>query len=95
MPELRYHPQVKKDLKRIEPQLLNKIRDEYLPVIKENPTIGNALRGYLQGILSYHFKFQKVQYRIAYVYSEKDQIITVLMIGKRENFYTVLSRRVS
>lgn len=95
MPELRYHPQVKKDLKRIEAQLLNKIRDEYLPVIKENPTRGNALRGYLHGIRSYHFKFQKVQYRIAYVYSEKDQIITVLMIGKRENFYTVLSKRVS
>jgi mRNA-degrading endonuclease RelE of RelBE toxin-antitoxin system len=42
MSELRYHPKVKKELKRIQPQLLKKIRDEYLAVIKENPTIGNS-----------------------------------------------------
>lgn len=95
MPELRYHPKVKKDVKHIEPQLFNKIRNEYLPDIKDNPNTGKALRGYLHGILSYHFKFQKVQYRIAYMYSKKDEIVTILMIGKRENFYTVLSRRVS
>lgn len=95
MTEIRFHPRVKKDLKQIDTKLLSKIRDDYLTQIQENPNTGKPLKGALHDIFSYHFKFKNVHYRIAYMYSPKDHIVTILMIGKRENFYTVLSRRIS
>ncbi|MEW5817824.1 MAG: type II toxin-antitoxin system RelE/ParE family toxin [Spirochaetota bacterium] len=95
MTELRYHPRVKRDLKQLDPLLRNEIRDELLPSIQKNPQIGISLKGQLKGILSYHFKYQNIQYRIAYLYSQHADTITILMIGKRENFYAVLTRRLS
>ena len=95
MTELRYHPRVKRDLKQLESGLYSKLRDEYLPNLQKNPQTGKSLKGQLQDIRSYHFKFKNVQYRIAYLYSKANNTIAVLMIGKRENFYSVLSRRIS
>ena len=55
---------------------------------------GKELTGPLSGIRSFHFKVGKVHYRVAYVLEEKDFIINVLMIAKRESFYKILSKRI-
>jgi addiction module RelE/StbE family toxin len=90
----RYHPAVKKDLRKIDRDAREKIKDVWLPRLLSEPHEGKELTGPLSGIRSYHFKVGKVQYRIAYVLEENDFIINVLMIAKRESFYQILSKRI-
>lgn len=90
----RYHPAVKKDLRKIDRDAREKIKDVWLPKLLSEPHEGKELTGPLSGIRSYHFKVGKVQYRIAYVLEENDFIINVLMIAKRESFYQILSKRI-
>jgi len=90
----RYHPAVKKDLRKIDRDAREKIKNVWLPKLLSEPHEGKELTGSLSGIRSYHFKVGKVQYRIAYVLEENDFIINVLMIAKRESFYQILSKRI-
>jgi len=92
--EERYHPAVKKDLRKIDRGAREKIKDVWLPKLLSDPHEGKELTGPLSGIRSYHFKVENVQYRIAYVLEENDLIINVLMIAKRESFYQILSKRI-
>lgn len=89
-----YHPKVKKDLRKIDPPIREKIRSEHIPKILTNPEIGEELVGDLKGSRSYHFTVSKQQYRIAYIVDEKANVIFVQMIGKRGDFYTLLKRRI-
>lgn len=88
-----YHPQVKKDIKRLDKQVVDKIHDVCIPEIVNNPQSGSPLTGNLSGVRSYHFGCNGVQYRIAYLVN--DQIVTILFlaISKRENFYELLKNR--
>lgn len=89
-----YHPQVKKDLKKFDEQLRQEIERIHIPAILEHPELGEELTGDLNGIMAYHFNHQKLSCRIAYVVDDAQGIIFFMMIGKRENFYTILKRRV-
>ncbi len=89
-----YHPKIKKDLKKIDPPIKKKIKDEHIPLILSNPTIGESLVGDLQGVHSYHFKEAGQQYRIAYIVDEVEQTVFIQMIAKRGDFYTLLKKRV-
>lgn len=88
-----YHPQVKKDLKKIDKSFKLEIKDFHIPKIPKDPYIGDELTGDLAGIRSYHFKKDRVQYRISYIIDETKEIVNILMIGKRESFYDILRRR--
>ena len=88
-----YHPQVKKDLKKIDKSFQLEIKDFHIPKILKAPYIGDELTGDLAGIRSYHFKKDRVQYRISYIIDETKEIVNILMIGKRESFYDILRRR--
>jgi addiction module RelE/StbE family toxin len=88
-----YHPKVKKDLKKLDKRLRHEIETVHTPAILEHPEQGDELVGDLSGMRAYHFNYQKQTYRIAYVVDEKVSIIFVMMIGKREHFYTILKRR--
>jgi len=90
----KYHPRVKKDLKKFSQRLRNEIKSKRIPAILVNPEIGKLLMGDLAGIWSYHFTFVRQQYRIAYVVDKDNHTIFVLMIGKREHFYSQLKRRI-
>lgn len=72
-------------------------KDEYhtthIPAILLDPGVGEMLVGDLAGIRSYHLKIANQQYRLAYRVSEAEEKLFVLMIAKREVFYTVLKRR--
>jgi len=47
-----------------------------------------------KGLESYHFKSGTVEYRIIYEIYQNEHIVIVLLIGKRENLYSKLKRRV-
>jgi len=75
-------------IKRADKNLKEKIKNEVLK-IKETPFIGEKLKGKnLKGILSHHFVFANVAYRIAYIV--KNNLI-IISIASRENFYRDLS----
>ena len=91
----KYHPQVRKDIKKLDKPLIKEILNKHLQIILENPiTVCDQLVGDLSGIYSYHFKFNRIQYRIAYIINEVEQKIYILSISKRESFYQVLKRRI-
>jgi len=90
-----YHPGVKKELKQLDPQVTREVFDTHIEKIVHTPAIGEPLHGEMEGILSYHFRKNKVDYRIAYTIDEAQKRVYVLRIAKRENFYEVLKKRLS
>lgn len=89
----RYHPRVKRDLRKLDKSVKIKIRDYHIQKILETPYDSDELTGKLSGICSYHFTQGKVQYRISYLIDDTEKIVYFLMIGKRESFYEILNRR--
>jgi len=89
-----YHPKVKKDLKKIDPQIRKAIRNIHIPQILKTPAAGSELTGDLKGTLSYHFSILKQQFRIAYIVDELQKKCFIQMIAKRGDFYTLLKRRI-
>ncbi|KOR31883.1 hypothetical protein TI05_10750 [Achromatium sp. WMS3] len=88
-----YHPQIKKDLKKIDPSIREIIKTQHIPILLLNPKLGEKLKGDLQGTNSYHFTESKQQFRIAYVTDEETNTIYIQMIAKRGNFYNLLKKR--
>lgn len=88
-----YHPAVKKDLKKLDSAVRKDIKAEWIPKLLKEPYYGEELAGPLSGIRSFHVKIRSTDYRVAYIIKENEEIIEVLMIAKRENFYQVLRRR--
>lgn len=90
-----YHPKVRSDLKKLDKSVAREIHEIHLDVILGEPHASEELHGVLEGILSFHFRKNKVDYRIAYSIHETRKAVYILMIGKRENFYALLKRRLS
>lgn len=55
-----------------------------------NPIQSERLTGELNFLYSYHFSFKGTAYRLVYSIEVTKKIITVVMIGPRENFYRSL-----
>ncbi|MBN2547260.1 MAG: type II toxin-antitoxin system mRNA interferase toxin, RelE/StbE family [Spirochaetes bacterium] len=89
-----FHPRIKKDIKNLDKQVYFKVKDELVNLILENPHIGEDLLGVFKGIKSYHFKINRIDYRIAYMIFEERKSVYFTMIGTRENFYEELKRRI-
>ena len=88
-----YHPQVKKDVKKLDIQVKKEIQDYHINIILKDPFKYELLTGNFSGVYSYHFKKNKVEYRICYMIDNNKKVVYILMIGKRENFYNLLQRR--
>ena len=88
-----YHPAVKKDLRKLDPTARKGIKAEWIPALLAEPYSGEELSGPLSGIRSFHFRIHSMDYRIAYIVSDEEESVKVLMIGKRESFYKTLRRR--
>jgi len=91
--EDKYHPGVKKDLKKLDRPVIEEIRTVHIQKILTNPFTFDALHGDLAGLYSYHFRQNRVDYRISYMVNQTSQMVFVLMIGTRENFYNILKKR--
>lgn len=80
-------------LKKLKDKKLKEIFIEKLEEIRENPIeMGDAKAGDLNGIYTCGFRYQKVDYRIAYKIelNEDGTLTIVIMIGSHENFYDSL-----
>ena len=89
----KYHPQVKKDLKRLDRKVVKEAFSKHIDNILRKPYSGEKLHGKLSGVFSYHFRVNKVEYRIAYFIESDKKIVYIVEIGKRESFYEILKRR--
>ena len=89
-----FHPKFKQDLKKIDKLVVKEIKDTHLDIILKNPYIANPLKGKLSNIRSYHFRKNRVEYRIAYEVLEDNRVIFYYMVVVRENFYSKLDTRV-
>ena len=87
-----FHPGFKKDVKSLDHPVQRGL-PAILTMILENPEIGDRLSMDLEGIYSYHFKLNRVEYRVAYAILDAE-IVFFFMVGIRENFYETLKRRV-
>jgi len=58
-----YHPRVKADLKKLDKPVVKEIYNIHLDSLLGNPLVGESLYGDLEGIFSYHFRKNKVDYR--------------------------------
>jgi addiction module RelE/StbE family toxin len=90
-----YHPKVKADLKKLDKAVAKEIYDVHIEKILREPYASEKLHGSLEGFLSHHFRKNRVDYRIAYAIDESRKAVYFLMIGKRENFYDLLKKRLS
>ena len=88
---LELSPQAKRDFKKLPKNIQQEILFTHLPAIQANPyEVGTPLRGALKGECSYHFG-RKPEYRI--VYFVEGKLITVTILGTRENIYKRARRR--
>jgi mRNA-degrading endonuclease RelE of RelBE toxin-antitoxin system len=88
---LELSPAAKRDIKRLPLYVQKKIAFNHLPIIQKDPIVsGTPLTGTLKGERSYHFG-RKPEYRI--IFYIEDNIITVTIIGTRENVYKRAKRR--
>ena len=74
-------------MKKLSVKLLKKLREKYFPKIVADPKIGKLLTGDLKGLRSYRV-FSDTQYRIIYQILEKEIVVIIVSIGKREKIYS-------
>lgn len=94
MYELRFHPQVDKELEVLPKTVRSKIKNLYFPEIARSPwDVGKPLAGGLKKFHVFIFSHQRVSYRIAYEIEKESRTVFILMVRKREGFYERLRRR--
>nr|BAL58546.1 hypothetical conserved protein [Candidatus Acetothermum autotrophicum] len=94
MYELRFHPQVDKELETLPKTVRAVVKNLCFPKIAHSPwDAGKSLSGALKKFHVFVFSHKRVSYRIAYEIDKKSQVVFILMVGKREGFYERLRRR--
>ena len=85
-------PPAAKYFKKIKDKRLKNLYLEAIQKIRDNPEIGEAKTGDLQGIRGYDIYYNKTNYELAYTLeiAENGDVIVVIMAGTRENFYETL-----
>jgi len=78
-----------KKLKKKQPKLRRAILDE-VKKLKEDPLMGEELKGDLAGYRKLKVKYQSNNYRIAYKIIDNEVLIVIVKVDVRENFYKKL-----
>ncbi|MGA7877409.1 MAG: type II toxin-antitoxin system RelE/ParE family toxin [Desulfoferrobacter sp.] len=84
-------PSAHKRFKKFNSRLRDKIKKEAQKLASE-PYACEELKGPLRGIRSWHFDFQKTQYRIAFRIIEDEKQLEIVLVNSRENFYQALKK---
>lgn len=86
--------QVEKQRKKLGKDFEQKF-SKIIDVLRSNPYSPpvERLSGELRFIYSYHFNFSGAAYRLCFTVDEEKKIITVIMVGPRENFYKILKQK--
>ncbi len=85
---------IKRDLKKLDPQVKKEIQEIHFNNIRENPFQSYELGYAFRGLRSYHFDHKGKSYRIVYEIFQEDELVVIIMIGARESFYEKLKNRV-
>lgn len=95
MYQIRFMPRAEKYIKKLkEKDLKEKIKNAIYE-IQKNPHIGKLKKGDLGTIYGFDVFYHKINYEISYqIYSEKE-LIVIILIGTRENFYQELKKYIS
>lgn len=82
-----------KKIRKSDRKLYKKIEKE-IEAIRRNPLIGDAKKGDLQGYFCLDVNHLGINYEICYTLEieENGEIIVIIFIGTRENFYAELRR---
>ena len=75
-------------------QLKEKFTDVIYETIANDPYVGNEKRGDLKSYYTYGFKYDRVDYRIAYTINDDNEIVIVVLTGSHEKFYEELKRTI-
>lgn len=90
MYQIRIMPKAEKFIKKQkEKNLKEKIKNAFLE-IQKNPYIGEKKIGDLAGIYGFDLFYNKTNYEISYKIYEDKNIVVIILIGTRENFYESL-----
>ena len=89
---VKFLPPATKYLKKLKDKQLKSLFADAVKNICENPLIGEEKTGDLQGIRCVDIFYNKTNYELAYIVEIVDaqEIVVILMAGKRENFYEAL-----
>jgi len=66
--------------------------DRQVRVICEEPTLGERKRSDLSGVFVHKFRLAGQPYLLAYWIDEVEEVVTLLALGGRENFYRDLKQ---
>ena len=93
MVKLIISPAAGKYLKKIKDKNLKGLFKDAIDEIVEDPSIGDAKVGDLEGVSTYDFRYNKTDYRVAYtVEYVNDETVVVILAGTHENFYKELKK---
>lgn len=93
MHNLIFLPAARNYLKKIKDQILKNLFKEAIENIAKDYKIGKPKTGDFSGIYGYDVFYNKTNYEISYTVEEiNNQIIVVIMIGTRENYYKELKK---
>ena len=93
MYEVIFLPAARNYLKKIRDKNLKKLLKNAIDDIAEDYTIGEPKTGDLAGIYGYDVFYNKTNYEISYTVEEvNEEIVVIIMVGTRENFYNELKR---
>ena len=91
---IKFGTPAKKDLKRLSRAAQNEIEKIHLPRLQiDARKQGDRLKGEFRAYWKCAFTVGGIAYRIAYEIKEEELLVSVIMIGTRENFYKELKRR--
>ncbi|HAZ29982.1 TPA: addiction module toxin RelE [Candidatus Acetothermia bacterium] len=82
----RAYPKFNRIKKKLPPSLRHEI-DRQVVAICDDPTIGEAKTGDLQGVRVHKFSYLGQLYLLAYTVDERKKAVYLLSIGGHENFY--------
>jgi len=84
-------PAAHRRFKKFAPPLQEKVKTEATR-LAQKPYSSEELKGPLKGLHSYKFSFKGTTYRIAYRIIEEENLVEIVLVRPRENFYELLRR---
>jgi mRNA interferase RelE/StbE len=92
MYEIRFTSSSEKFLKKLKEKDLILAYKKAISSLKENPHIGQLKKGDLSGVYGIDVYYKGINYELAYLISEENKTVVILLAGTRENFYNQLKR---
>ena len=89
--EIKMAPACHRIYKKFDDPLKDRIKEESKK-IATSPYSAKHLSHPLKGIYSYIFHYKNSEYRIAYRVNEENNLVEIVLVKSRENFYAVLKR---